>query len=235
MGTITLIRHGQASFGKANYDQLSELGFRQGRELGQWFSQCQTRLDRIVTGALARHKQTAQACCETLAPELRPDMDWETLSDFNEYDHVQMLHRQEPGFADPNWVKALFADHPDPRKEFQRIFSAAFARWIGGQHDDDYDEPWAEFRERCIRGLNTLMDSAARSQHIAVFTSGGPISAITQHLLKMPDSEAARLNSSIVNASTTKILFQPGHVTLSALNNHAHFERLHGESLITYR
>ncbi len=235
MGTITLIRHGQASFGKANYDQLSELGFRQGRELGLWFSQCQTKLDRIVTGSLVRHKQTAQACCEALPTELHPDGEWETLREFNEYDHIQMLHRHEPGFADPAWVKALFMDTPNPRKEFQRIFSDAFARWMSGDHDADYDEPWTAFRERCIRGLQILIDSAPRSQHIAVFTSGGPISAITQHLLKMPDSEAAKLNSSIINASTSKILFQPGHITLSALNSHAHFERLPGESLITYR
>jgi broad specificity phosphatase PhoE len=31
MGQIYLVRHGQASFGSANYDQLSELGHEQAR------------------------------------------------------------------------------------------------------------------------------------------------------------------------------------------------------------
>ena len=35
MGTLYLVRHGQASFGSANYDQLSALGQRQCRRLGE--------------------------------------------------------------------------------------------------------------------------------------------------------------------------------------------------------
>ena len=235
MGTITLIRHGQASFGKANYDQLSDLGYEQGRELGRWFNHCGSKLDHIVTGSLRRHEQTAQACCETLNGELQPDQDWESDRGFAEYDHVQMLHRQEPRFSDPAFVKALFVDNPHPQKAFQAMFSDAFARWIGGEHDADYSEPWPAFQQRCVEALQRLSGREGRSQHIAVFTSGGAISAITQYLLKLPNSEMADLNSSIVNASTSKILFQPGRVSLSSLNNHAHFERAELRHMITYR
>ena len=38
MGTLYLIRHGQASFGAADYYQLSELGARQCHALGQYFA-----------------------------------------------------------------------------------------------------------------------------------------------------------------------------------------------------
>ena len=37
MTSIYLIRHGQASFGKAEYDCLSELGEQQARHLGAGF------------------------------------------------------------------------------------------------------------------------------------------------------------------------------------------------------
>ena len=37
MGMLYLVRHGQASFGAADYDQLSELGARQCEALGRWF------------------------------------------------------------------------------------------------------------------------------------------------------------------------------------------------------
>ena len=38
MATIYLVRHGQASFGKENYDQLSPRGWEQGRILGRWLA-----------------------------------------------------------------------------------------------------------------------------------------------------------------------------------------------------
>ena len=38
MGTLYLVRHGQASFGAADYDQLSELGRRQSVRLGEYFA-----------------------------------------------------------------------------------------------------------------------------------------------------------------------------------------------------
>ncbi len=147
MGTITLIRHGQASFGKANYDQLSDLGFEQGRELGRWFNQCQRKLDHIITGSLRRHEQTAQACCETLQAALQPETPWESHAGFAEYDHVQMLHRHEPRFSEPDFVKALFMDNPNPRQAFQALFSEAFGRWMSGEHDHDYSEPWPAFQQ----------------------------------------------------------------------------------------
>ena len=38
MGSIYLIRHGQASFGAENYDVLSPLGYRQSEALGDYLA-----------------------------------------------------------------------------------------------------------------------------------------------------------------------------------------------------
>ena len=38
LAELTLVRHGQASFGAANYDQLSDLGMQQSRWLGEYFA-----------------------------------------------------------------------------------------------------------------------------------------------------------------------------------------------------
>lgn len=235
MGTITLIRHGQASFGKANYDELSALGVRQGQALGRWFNQCERKFDRIVTGSLKRHRQTAQACCETLAPRWQPEQDWEINPAFDEYDHMQMLLAYEPRFTQADFLRALFQDHPNPQREFQRLFTAAFARWMSGEHPEDYRESWPDFRQRCLSGLNQLIDQAQTSQQVAVFTSGGPITAICQHLLGLPDTQVAELNSRFANASLTRIFHQPGRISLSTMNSFAHFEQLPQDQLITYR
>src|SRR4051812_3324882 len=60
MGTLYLVRHGQASFGAADYDQLSDLGHKQSLRLGQYFAQKGIRFDGLIAGTLRRHKQTLE-------------------------------------------------------------------------------------------------------------------------------------------------------------------------------
>ena len=61
MGTIHLVRHGQASFGSDDYDRLSALGWQQGRRLGEYFGAHGMRFDAVLTGTLRRHHETWQA------------------------------------------------------------------------------------------------------------------------------------------------------------------------------
>ena len=58
MGTLYLVRHGQASFGAADYDRLSELGERQSERLGRYWAERGLRFDAVITGTLRRHAQT---------------------------------------------------------------------------------------------------------------------------------------------------------------------------------
>src|SRR6218665_2955945 len=58
MGILYLGRHGQASLGAADYDQLSPRGQAQALRLGEyWRAQGQT-FDAVITGTLRRHRQT---------------------------------------------------------------------------------------------------------------------------------------------------------------------------------
>jgi len=63
MGTLYLVRHGQASFASDDYDRLSELGARQCERLGEWFREKGVRFEGVITGTLRRHTQS----CEALA------------------------------------------------------------------------------------------------------------------------------------------------------------------------
>jgi broad specificity phosphatase PhoE len=235
MGQIYLVRHGQASFGTANYDQLSELGVEQAQLLGQWFANCHQRFHRVVTGGMKRHRQTADACMAVLPDALRSDSSWESDVGFNEYDHHEVLLRHRPDFVDPIAVKDFLAKSDDPKRVFQNIFQLAMARWMSGQHDDEYGEPWPVFRARCIDALQRVLDSAGASQNIIVFTSGGTIATLCQHLLELPDRQTAELNWALVNSAVTKLLYQPGKVTLSYLNNYAHLDLLGQKHTVTYR
>ncbi len=235
MGQIYLVRHGQASFGSTNYDQLSELGFEQARLLGEWFANSHQKFSRIVTGSLNRHRQTADACIAVLPKAHRVDTDWHTDPDFDEYNHHEVMVRHHPEFEDPEAVKRFLAAGPTARRAFQEMFEAAMRRWMAGEHDADYVEPWPVFKTRCVAALQRLLEGADKSQNIIVFTSGGTIATICQHLLGLQDRQAAEMNWSLVNCGVTKLLYRPGRVTLSYLNNYAHLEWLGEPHTITYR
>src|SRR3954447_5496055 len=66
MGTLYLVRHGQASFGAADYDNLSELGHRQAVRLGEYWRERGMRFDAVITGTLKRHKQTWEGIAQGL-------------------------------------------------------------------------------------------------------------------------------------------------------------------------
>lgn len=230
MPVIHLIRHGQASFAAAEYDQLSALGQQQARLLGEGLLRRAVRADLVICGNMRRHRQTAEACLGAMGAEAA----WQTDIGWDEYDHNDVLAAYDPRFAVQASLAALMQTEADPRAAFQHHFSRAVARWVSGEHDADYRETWTVFRARVSAALERLAASLQRSQTALVFTSGGAISVVVAQLLELPDDAVLRLNWTIANASTSKLLVGRGRVLLSTLNEHAHLEG-HGASQITYR
>lgn len=236
MAQLLLVRHGQASFGAADYDRLSAHGVEQSRLLGQWFAACKVGVGQVVTGSLKRHKQTAEACLAAV-PGAPPAAQWRTEPGFDEYDHVEVLARHAPQLTDPIAAKDALSAEPDMKKSFQKIFAQAMARWMGGAHDGDYRESWPAFRARCVGAVKRAVEQANGAQSIVVFTSGGPIAAVCQELLGIPNERAAMVNFSLANSSVTRLLFsgKDGRISLSYLNNFAHLEQTGQVECVTYR
>ena len=230
MGAIYLVRHGQASFGKADYDQLSDTGYEQARVLGGALKSRILQLDAVATGSMARHRQTAETCLQAMQQVISR----REMPGFNEFDHEQVIQRYEPRYASRLVLMADLAKTLKPRRAFQEMFEKAVARWVGGQHDDDYSESWPAFRARCIQALDTLVDSLGPSKSAIVFTSGGTITAICQQHLHIPDEYAFKLNWTLANCAVSKIVYGSHGHYLSTVNEHAHFEGAHSK-LITYR
>jgi broad specificity phosphatase PhoE len=231
MGQIFLVRHGQASFGKSNYDQLSDLGYEQARLLGQWYANTHQRFNRVINGGMARHRQTADACMGALPKKLLIEAEWITDEDFAEFDHKQVLLRHCPEFADAAAFKTLLASHVDPPRALEQLFRDAMQRWMEG---GDYTESWPAFRSRCVNALQRL-DTDSSKQTTIVFTSGGVIAALMQHLLGLQDRQVMELNWTLANCGVTKLMQRPGQFTLSYLNNYAHLEWLGQPGAVTYR
>jgi broad specificity phosphatase PhoE len=229
MATIYLIRHGQASFGKENYDQLSSKGWEQGRVLGRWLKG-KVAPNAVFGGNMERHRETVEAIAGGYGDDL-PDM--QAAEGFNEFDHTQVVERLRPEWADRAKMARDLAAFPKPATAFQQVFEQAMGRWVGGEHDSEYAETWPDFSVRVIGALDDLIDYVDGGD-VLVSTSGGPIAVIAQHLLQLNDRKTLEMNSVIANSSVSRVLYSGKRRSLAVFNNYSHLEA-EGPSLVTFR
>ena len=236
MGSIYLIRHGQASFGADDYDRLSPLGVRQAEIAGQHLAHLGLHLDRCLAGDLSRQQDTARHALAQLGAAGLPAPTVETDAAFNEFDAFAILDALLPGLLpdEPEALTAMNNAAQNPA-EFQRIFELIIERWISGTYDAPGLETWPGFVERVQGGLNRLLDLAKGQQNIAVFTSAGTITALIHLLTQIPATDAFKLAWQIVNTSLSQLKFHGREVTLASFNSHVHLQLLKTPSLITYR
>ena len=122
---VLLVRHGQASWGAADYDVLSERGVEQAA------------VARRAPWPRAASSPTVLVCAARCAgtgrpprPRWRPPAGTPTVDDdegWNEFDHVQVLARHPAARGRRRM--------PSPAA-FQRWFDAATTRWTAGRHDE---------------------------------------------------------------------------------------------------
>jgi broad specificity phosphatase PhoE len=236
VGSIYLIRHGQASFGADDYDVLSPVGIRQAEVLGAHLAQLGTRIDRSISGDLRRQQHTANEALKQLqAANLRaPALEIDAA--FNEFDADAVIRALLPDLL-PEEPEALHVlrNAAQHRAEFQRLFAKLIGRWISGEHDKQGLQSWLSFVEQVQGGLNRLLDQADSKQNIAVFTSGGTISALLHLITGIPPAQAFELNWQITNTSLSCLKFRGSQVTLASFNSHVHLQLLKAPELITYR
>lgn len=230
MAIIYLVRHGQASFAAADYDDLSPLGREQARVLGEALAARRVLPDLVLCGQLRRHKQTATECLGALGREPH----WEEDAAWDEYDHNEVLGGLDVRYRTQAGIAAELAGQDNPKRVFQAIFERAMARWIDAAYHHEYRESFPAFCSRLEQGLTRLAARLGRSQTAIVFTSGGAISVIARKLLGLSDQRTMLLSGALVNASVTKLFTGDSGITLSTLNEHAHFEGK-DKRLITYR
>jgi broad specificity phosphatase PhoE len=236
VGSIYLIRHGQASFGADDYDVLSPTGFRQAEVLGAHLAQLGLQFDRCIAGNLFRQRHTAQTAMAQLdaAGLIAPAL--ETDQAFNEFDAEAVIRALLPAML-PDEPEALevMRNAAHNRAEFQRLFALIIGRWLGGEHDTPALQSWLAFVEQVQAGLDRILDSAGPSDRIAVFTSGGTITALLHLITRMPAPQAFELNWQIVNTSLNHLKFRGREVSLASFNSHAHLQLMKAPELITYR
>jgi broad specificity phosphatase PhoE len=229
MGSVLLVRHGQASFGAADYDRLSPLGEEQSRRLGRWLKQSGRVPDLIAVGPLRRHVRTADLCVEAAgvsAPRI-------SIAGLDEFDHEEVLARYRPDLDSGEALMAELARLDDPHRAFQRMFAEAVARWTSGEFDHEYARSWSVFRSAVMDGLHAL--AAQQASTIWAFTSGGPIAAIVNAVVGAPVADTFSLSWPLVNTSTSRVSLGAQRNSLISYNGWPHLEGADAKELVTYR
>lgn len=244
MAAIYLIRHGQASFGSTDYDQLSEKGSKQSLMLGQYW-RSNVVPNKLYTGDLLRHGQTLNCFLKGYQGKEIPLI---IHSGFNEFDHVDILTNYNEQWQNFAKMSKEINQLKDPNKTFQKEFFQALNRWLSGDKNHEYKERWPQFKERCIRALQDVIqqeltnnrkfisdtEEAKKFKDILVFTSGGTISVIVQHILKLSDQHTLQINQQLRNTSVTKLLFSQNMLSVDYLNNYSHLEQA-GDDWVTFK
>lgn len=222
MGTLYLVRHGQASFGADDYDQLSELGQRQSLRLGEYFAERGIHFDGLIAGTLRRHKQTLAGILQGMN-RAGEHLAWEGL---NEYDSEALIATVHEGELPKPTSPELYRHH-------FRLLRDAMARWMAGSTSPRGMPTYPEF----VQGVAGALDHVRAShygQNVLVVTSGGPISTAVGHVLGTPPETTIDLNLRIRNTAVTELAFTPKRHMLVTFNGIPHLDAPAYKDWITY-
>ncbi|MBK9360842.1 MAG: histidine phosphatase family protein [Rubrivivax sp.] len=221
MGTLTLVRHGQASFGAADYDQLSELGMRQCRRLGEYFGQRRRRFQAVLRGSLRRHEQSLDALLQGLG-EARDDV--QVFPALNEYDSAAVVRAIHPDPLPP-------ARTPEAYREHFRLLRRGLAAWMEGHTRPEGMPSHADW----VAGIAAVLDRVRTLDgEVLLVSSGGPISTAVGQVLGMPAVGTIELNMRIRNSAITEFAFNPRRHALHSFNHLPHLDGAGYEDWVTY-
>lgn len=217
-----MVRHGQASLGADDYDQLSELGLRQSVRLGQFFAASGLHFDALVAGTLKRHKQTLAGILEGM-DRSGAHLAWEGL---NEYDSEAVIATlNSPPLARP--------DNPEAYRAHFRMLRDGLAQWMAGTTSPRGMPSYDGF----VAGVTSAL-AHVRAHHVGqnvlMVSSGGPISTAVGHVLGTSPETTIELNLRMRNSSITEFAITPKRLSLVSFNTVPHLATTEHAGWVTH-
>ena len=224
MGQLYLVRHGQASFGAADYDNLSELGRKQARRLGEYFRETDQSFDVVFVGTMRGDRQKWGGIDEGLqAEELVPVLE---RSGLNEYDPAAIVKAIHP-------EPLVHPKTPEDIRNHFRLLRDGLAAWMQGKTTPEGMSSYPEF----LAGVTTSLD-VIRNEYfgkkVLIASSGGPISTAVGHILGASREGTIDLNLRIRNSSVSEIVFTPRRHSLVTYNTLPHLDGKAYADWVTY-
>lgn len=221
MGTLYLVRHGQASFGAADYDQLSELGHKQSERLGQYWRERGITFDAVLTGTLRRHAQTWAGIAQGAgyANEVQ------ALAGLNEYDSEAVIAAIHP-------QPLQKPDTPELYRHHFRLLRDGLRQWMNGVVSPRGMPSYNDF----LAGVTGALDQVRKNHegNVLIVSSGGPIATAVGHVLGTTPETTIELNMRIRNSAVTEFTYNPKRHTLLSYNTLPHLDQPELAHWITY-
>jgi broad specificity phosphatase PhoE len=214
MGTLYLVRHGQASFGADDYDQLSTLGQQQSVRLGNYFRSKGLTFDAVLTGTLRRQQQTYAGICEGMGTDIKAATPL-ALSGLNEYDSLAVIETVHP-------YKLEKPDTPELYRHHFRLLRDGLTQWMNGVVSPKGMPDYRDF----LKGVTSTLDHVRLNctGNVLLISSGGPISTAVGHVLGTTPETTIELNMRIRNSAVTEFNFNPKRHTLLTFNTLPHLD-----------
>lgn len=221
MGTLYLVRHGQASFGADDYDQLSDLGTRQSVQLGRYFANKGIIFDAVLSGTLRRHSQTLCGISEGFGQPLLATQ-WPGLNEYNSDAVIAAVH-PEPLDRRPT---------PDNYRAHFQLLRSGLLQWMLGNSRPENMPDWQSFDKQVIEVLDHVRQCQA--ERVLLVSSGGPIASAIGHVLATPPEATVELNMRLRNTAVTEFAFTPKRHSLQTYNTLPHLEQLDYAEWVSY-
>ena len=221
MGTLYLVRHGQASFGADDYDVLSPLGMQQAVRLGDYFKNKGIEFDAALTGTLRRQISTFEGICQGMGQPLDV-LQWPGLNEYDSHAVIATVHRG----------KLEKPTTPEQYRHHFRLLKDGLTQWMNGVVTPQGMPSYIDF----VLGVTTALDHVRKSHDgvVLLVSSGGPISTAVGHILGCSPEATIELNLRIRNSSVTEFAFTPKRHMLVTYNTLPHLDSPDYSDWITY-
>ena len=229
MSELYLVRHAQASFGAANYDQLSDLGHQQSRWLGEYFKQRGMGFDALVVGDMHRHHQTMDGICAGLEVDGSERI---VMPGLNEYSFTEMTEAYGACYGDDPLYQTIAKD-PDDRKNYYRLLRKVLTVWTQGDIPD-VPETWVALKARVLGAQQQIQGMADSGKCILAIGSGGSISTFVGGVLGIPDENVFDLNLQYKNTAISHFFFNTKKMNLTGFNSVPHLDTNAMARYVTY-
>ena len=164
MPVLLLVRHGQASFGAADYDVLSAVGRRQAEMVAASLAERGYHPARLLSGTLRRQRETAAAFAALGGPEI----EIEEEPRWDEFDPDDVLtHHSDSALR----LQANGAAEPLTNASFQAALEPALAAWIAHAEHSSTAQTWPQFSGAGTAALSDLATELTPGQTAVVVTS----------------------------------------------------------------
>jgi len=214
-----------------DYDQLSALGERQARWLGEYFAAQELRFDAVATGTLRRHLQTVEGIFAGDAAG-RPDRVLEHPG-LDEYDFRGVVAAFENLDGEHPLVREARAD-PADKRAYYRVLRVALQAWSQGRLPGEDIEPYADFRARVAAAARALQELAGGAARILAVSSGGAISTLLGDCLDLEWPRIVDLNMQTYNTSVSRLFLNRERLLVAGWNGIPHLESAGRRDAITY-